>query len=153
MSDEHTNGDEHETEDNNAAIVEAANRQLREQLENSAGAASTGPDSRTLQFTFDRQHNFAVAYLTAIFDGFQSVEEARLEMFQFALTHNFNVLGNIVQLRRSQGLMQSEGSEFPQGSVLVWRGGHHPLFGVDADGFWSVQMTYLLLPPWASLVE
>ena len=146
MSDDHENDG-----DDSSAIVEAANKQLREQLENSAGAAFTGADARSLRFTFDRENEFALTYLTVIFDGFSSAEEARSEMFQFALTHNFNVLGNTVQLRRSQGLIQTEG-DFPQGSVLVWRGGHHPLFGVDAEGFWSVQMTYLLLPPWAHVV-
>ena len=46
--------DDHENDGNDSsAIVEAANKQLREQLENSAGAAFTGADARSLRFTFD----------------------------------------------------------------------------------------------------
>ena len=73
-------------------------------MEESAGASFDGPDARTLQFTFDRQETYAQPYLTVIFDGFQSADEARNEMFTFALGHPFNVLGNPVRLQRSSNL-------------------------------------------------
>lgn len=125
--------------------------QLREQIERQAGASFVGPDARSLTFTFDRAETYPLNYLTAIFDGFSTAEEARAEMFNFALSHNFNVLGNQVQLRRVLGLTPAAG--YPQGAILIWRGGHTPLFGADADGVWSVQMTYCLLPPFAHVVD
>jgi hypothetical protein len=123
---------------------------LRQQIEANAAAALVGPDARTLRFTFDHTDNFDLNYLTVIMDGFQSTDEAHKEMFGFALGHAFNVLGNQVRLQRSADLAPAG---FPQGSVLIWRGGHTPLFGADADGVWSVQMTYCLLPPFAHVVN
>lgn len=137
--------------DDNAVQAEPAAAQLRLQMENSAGASFIGPDARTLQFSFDRQQNYPLAYLTVAMDGFGSADEARNEMFGFAMVHAFNVLGNQVQLRRTVGGIAPAG--YPQGSVLMWRGeGGTPRFGVDGDGFWSVQMTYCLLPPFAHVV-
>ena len=128
----------------------AQSEQLRQQIESQAGAAFVGADARGLIFTFDREQNHTLNYLTAVFDGFASAEEARAEMFSFVLGHAFSVLGNRVELRRIVGLAPASG--FPQGAVLVWRGGHTPLLGVDQDGVWSVQMTYCLLPPFAHVV-
>jgi hypothetical protein len=134
------------------AEAEAAAAALREEIEGHAGAAFTGPDARTLQFTFDRAENHTQSYLTIAMDGFASAGEAQREMFGFALGHPFNVLGNQVRLQRSGGLAPMGG--FPQGTILIWRGeGGMPRFGVDADGIWSVQMTYCLLPPFAHVVS
>ena len=132
--------------------ADQAATQLRQQIEGNAGASWIGPDARRLRFAFDRAgESFPLAYLTVAFDGFASADEARGEMLLFALGHEFNVLGNPVRLRRSPGLATDAG--FPQGAVLMWRGeGGTPRFGADADGIWSVQMTYCLLPPFAHVV-
>jgi|HubBroStandDraft_3_1064219.scaffolds.fasta_scaffold14641_5 hypothetical protein len=130
--------------------AETIAQELRATLEDLAGASFVGPDARTLHFTFDRQEILEAAYLTVIMDGFRVADEAREVMLRFATFHEFNVLGNGLWLRSTRNL--STNASFPQGPILMWRGGHVPLFGVDADGFWSVQMTYLLLPPFAHLV-
>jgi hypothetical protein len=123
---------------------------LRTGLENSAGAASIGPNARTVTYTFDGDSNFTVPYLTAVFDGFKSGEHASQNMFGFAISHVFHISGNSVTLSRSQ--VPDPAGQFASGSHLIWREGHTPLLGFDADGFWSVQMTYLLLPAFARVI-
>lgn len=124
--------------------------QLRVGLEASAGAASEGPNARTVTYTFDGTNNFSVPYLTVIFDGFKSGEHATQNMFQFALGHTFHISGNAVMLTRSP--VPDPAGQFVSGSHLIWRGDHTPVLGVDGDGFWSVQMTYLLLPAFARVI-
>lgn len=135
----------------NAELAANAATQLRERLESNAGASFVGPDARTLRFSFDRQENYSLSYLTVILDGFNNADEATREMFTFALTHAFNVLGNAVNLTRRADFTRA--ASYPQGSILIWRGGHTPLFGADAEGVWSVQMTYCLLPPFAHVIS
>jgi hypothetical protein len=125
--------------------------ELRAALEDLAGASFIGPDARALRFTFDRQEIFDGAYLTIALDGFKGIEEARAVMLRFATFHEFNVLGNALWLRNFRNLATT--ASFPQGPILMWRGEHGaPRFGVDEAGYWSVQMTYLLLPPFAHVV-
>ena len=123
---------------------------LRIGLENATGAASEGPNARTVTYTFDGNNNFVVPYLTVIFDGFKSGEHASQNMFGFALGHVFHISGNAVTLSRSP--VPDPAGQFASGSHLIWRAGHTPTFGVDSDGFWSVQMTYLLLPAFARVI-
>lgn len=134
--------------DDVADTPEILGQTLRTTLEGGAGASFVGPDARTLTYTFDRDASFVVPYLTVAFDGFQEARNASQEMLQFAVSHTFHISGNAVTLGRSP--IPDPAGQFPSGSILMWRGeGGTPRFGVDGDGYWSVIMTYLLLPPFA----
>jgi hypothetical protein len=127
---------------------EEAGALLREQIEANAGASYVGPDARSVEFSFDNVSFHQQSYLTIIMDGFASADDARREMLAFAVQHSFTALDNPVLLQRVRPI---PGAIYPQGPVLIWRGGHTPLFGVDADQIWSAQMTYCPLPPFAHI--
>jgi hypothetical protein len=129
---------------------EEAGALLREQIEANAGASFVGPDARSVEFSFDNVSFHQQSYLTIILDGFASAGDAHREMLAFAVQHPFPVLGNPVRLHRNPPV---PGAIYPQGPIMIWRGGHTPLFGVDADGVWSVQMTYCVLPPFARVAS
>lgn len=132
--------------------ADTAARALRARVEANAGAALIGPDARTLRFTFDRATEFTLAYLTVAMDGFPSAAKAADEMAIFMQSKVFDVLGSPVRLQRAPafGADPQAPGPFPPGTLIIWRGeGGTPRFGADADGIWSVQLTYLLLPAFA----